>query len=282
MKKTLMATAIISIMAMALTACGGGKEAAETQEPVDVNVFIAASLNNSMTELKEAYEKDHPDVNIVLNADSSGTLMTQIQEGHACDIFFSAAQKQMDTLEEEGMVVEDTRKNVVNNQLAVVTLKDSGTKVTGIENLGDAQSLALADGSVPVGKYTRQALMNIGVLPETDDPSVYTTAEVSEELGGIEISEQANVSKVFTAVLEGACEVGTTYVSDTYGQDENIVILQTVPYEITGNVIYPIARIQNDAASEEETEAAQAFLEYVISEDNKAVFEKYLFDTNVE
>lgn len=282
MKKTLMATAIISIMAMALTACGGGKEAAETQEPVDVNVFIAASLNNSMTELKEAYEKDHPDVNLVLNADSSGTLMTQIQEGHACDIFFSAAQKQMDTLEEEGMVVEDTRKNVVNNQLAVVTLKDSGTKVTGIENLGDAQSLALADGSVPVGKYTRQALMNIGVLPETDDPSVYTTAEVSEALGGIEISEQANVSKVFTAVLEGACEVGTTYVSDTYGQDENIVILQTVPYEITGNVIYPIARIQNEAASEEETEAAQAFLEYVTSEDNKAVFEKYLFDTNVE
>ncbi len=282
MKKTMVTTAMIGILAMALTACGGAKEESSTKEPVDVNVFIAASLNNSMTELKEAYEAENPDVNIVLNADSSGTLMTQIQEGHACDIFFSAAQKQMDTLEEEGMVVEDTRKNVVNNQLAVVTLKDSGTKVTGIENLGDAESLALADGSVPVGKYTRQALMNLGILPETEDPSVYTTAEVSEALGGIEISEQSNVSKVFTAVLEGACEVGTTYVSDTYGQDENIVILQTVPYDITGNVIYPIARIQNEDASEEETEAAQDFLEFVTSEDNKSVFEKYLFDTNVE
>lgn len=280
MKKTMAATVLIGIMSIALTACGGGKKEVSTK--VDVNVFVAASLNNSMTELKEDYEKENPNVNIVLNADSSGTLMTQIQEGHACDIFFSAAQKQMNTLEEEGMVVENTRKNVVNNQLAVITLKDSGTKVTGIENLGDANTLALADGSVPVGKYTRQALMNLGILPETEDPSAYTTAEVSEALGGIEISEQSNVSKVFTAVLEGACEVGTTYVSDTYGQDENIVILQRVPYEITGNVIYPIARIKNEDASEKETEAAQDFLEFVTSQESKAVFEKYLFDTNVE
>ena len=81
---------------------------------------------------------------ITFNADSSGTLLTQIEEGYECDLFFSAAQKQMDQLEADGLVVDGTRANVLNNQVVVISLKDSGTKVTGLENLKDAKSIALA------------------------------------------------------------------------------------------------------------------------------------------
>ena len=213
---------------------------------------------------------------------SSGTLLTQIEEGYECDIFFSAAQKQMDQLESDGLVVDGTRANVVNNQVVVVTRKDSGTKVTGLDNLSEAESFALAGGSVPVGKYTRTALMNMGVLPKVDDSSAITTEEVSEALGGLEISEQDNVSKVLSAVVEGSCEVGTTYYSDTYGFEDELDILQTVGYDLTGNVIYPIACVVNDEADDAQNAAADDFIKFVLSDNAKKVFESYYFDTNVE
>lgn len=251
-------------------------------EKTEIQVFIAASLNNVMQEIAKDYNKTHPNVKITFNADSSGTLLTQIEEGYACDVFFSAAQKQMDQLEkDDGLVVDGTRKNVVNNQVVVVTRKDSGTKVTGLKNIGEASSIALADGSVPVGKYTRQAMMNAGMLPKTDDASKITTEEVSKALGGVEISEQSNVSKVLAAVVEGSCEVGTTYYSDTYGYEDQLTILEKVPYDLTGDVIYPIAQVKNDEADDTEKAAARDFINYVTSDEAKAVFEKYYFDTNV-
>lgn len=248
----------------------------------EIQVFIAASLNTVMEELAAKYNETHPDVKIVYNADSSGTLMTQIEEGYACDVFFSAAQKQMDQLEGEGFVVDGTRANVVNNQLVVLTQKDSGTAVTGLEDLNKAKSIALADGSVPVGKYTRQALMALGTLPEVEDASLITTQEVSEALGGVEISEQANVSKVLLAVAEGSCEVGTTYYSDTWGYEDQVEILQTVGYDLSGNIIYPVAQINNDEADDAEKAAAKEFVDYITSDDAKAVFDQYYFDTDVE
>lgn len=267
-------------------AAGAAEETAAitgSDEEAEIQVFIAASLSTVMDEITEHFNELYPNVKVTFNADSSGKLLTQIEEGYACDVFFSAAQKQMNTLEEDdGLVIEGTRHNVVNNQLCVITLKDSGTKVTGLETLGDASSIALADGSVPVGRYTRVALMNLGILPETDDPSVYTTAEVSEALGGVEISEQSNVSKVLAAVVEASCEVGTTYYSDTYGYEDDIEILEKVPYDLTGNVIYPIAQVQNDEADETEVQAAADFVNYVISDDAKAIFQAYYFDTDVE
>ncbi len=253
----------------------------ETAEETEIQVFIAASLNTVMTELADMYNEEHPEVKITYNADSSGTLLTQIQEGYECDIFFSAAQKQMDDLEADGLMVKGTRADVVNNQVVVVSLKDSGTKVTGLENLNEAESIALAGGSVPVGRYTRQALVNLGTLPETDDPDSITTEEVSEALGGVEISEQDNVSKVLTAVVEGSCEVGTTYYSDTYGYEDDLDILQTVSYDLTGDVIYPIARVVNEEADDAQTAAAEDFLQFILSDEAKAVFDSYYFDTNV-
>lgn len=282
--KRLAAVAVVVAMAAGLIACGAKEEetGSETAEETEIQVFIAASLNTVMIELAEMYNEEHPEVKITYNADSSGTLLTQIEEGYECDIFFSAAQKQMDQLEEDGLVVDGTRANVVNNQVVVVTLKDSGTKVTGLENIGDAENIALAGGSVPVGKYTRQALVNLGILESVDDVSTITTEQVSEALGGVEISEQDNVSKVLAAVVEGSCEVGTTYYSDTYGYEDDLDILETVSYDLTGNVIYPIAQVFNEEADDAQTKAAEDFLKFILSDEAKAVFDAYYFDTNVE
>ena len=296
MKKRILAMMLASAMVVGLAGCGGSSDSKDTKEETkteetaktddaeetEIQVFIAASLNTVMTELAEEYNKEHPEVKITYNADSSGTLLTQIEEGYECDIFFSAAQKQMEQLEKDGLVVDGTRANVVNNQVVVVSLKDSGTKVTGLEYLNEASSIALAGGSVPVGKYTRQALVNLGTLNKVDDVSTITTQEISDALGGVEISEQDNVSKVLAAVVEGSCEVGTTYFSDTYGYEDKLDILQKVSYDLTGNVIYPIARVQNDEADEVQNKAADDFIKFITSDAAKAVFDSYYFDTNVE
>lgn len=282
MRRRILAGMLAGVMLFTMAGCAGGAdETAESGKTTEIQVFIAASLNTVMTELADLYNEDHPEVKIIYNADSSGTLLTQIREGYECDIFFSAAQKQMDDLEADGLMVEGTRADVVNNQVVVVTLKDSGTKVTGLEDLDRAESIALAGGSVPVGKYTRQALVNLGILPDTEEPDGITTEEVSEALGGVEISEQDNVSKVLTAVAEGSCEVGTTYYSDTYGYEDDLDILQTVSYDLTGDVIYPVARVVNEEADEAQTAAAEDFLEFILSDEAKAVFESYYFDTDV-
>ncbi len=280
MKKKVLAIIMSLAMVFAFVGCGSSEDT--SAEKTKVLVFAAASMQSSLEELEANFEEANPDIDIILNCDSSGTLMEQIEEGAPCDVFFSAAQKQMDQLEADGLVVEGTRSNVLNNQLVVITQPDSETAVTGLANLKDAKSLALADGSVPVGKYTRQALINLGILDEVEDPATITTQEVSEALGGVEINEGANVSKVLTDVIEGSSEVGTVYLSDTYGQEDSVKIIETVSYEVTGNIIYPIAQIVNKDASDAETEAAATVLEYLTSDDAKALYDTHLFDTNVE
>ena len=275
-KKTV-AAGLVLLMTASLAACDGKKTDTKTEdkktetkadkeEDVELQVFIAASLNTAMTDIAERYEKEHPNVKIVYNADSSGTLLTQIEEGYECDLFFSAAQKQMDQLETDGLVVEGTRHNVVNNQVVVITLKDSDTAVTGLENLNEAKSIALAGGSVPVGKYTRQALVNAGILEKADDVSIIPTATVSEALGGVEINECANVGAVTSAVAEGSNEVGTVYYSDTYGLEDRLEILQVIPYDLTGDVIYPVAQVQNPEAEELESTTAKEFIDFLITD----------------
>ena len=289
MKKRVLAAMLAGVMVLGLAGCGGSsddkKEDAKTEdtakdedkesdgeqfENTTITIFAAKSLNGVVDEL------------IVASYDSSGTLMEQIEQGAACDLFFSAAQKQMDQLEGDELVVDGTRANVVNNQVCVVTYKGSDTKVTGLEDIDKAESFALADGSVPVGKYTRQAMVNAGMLDKVDDVSAITTQEVSDALGGIEINECANVGAVTAAVSEGSNEVGTVYKSDTYGLEDKLEILQVVGYDLTGDVIYPVAQIKNDEADDLESEAALDFLHFLTSDKAKEVYEKYLFDTDVE
>ena len=181
MKKKVISLMLVAAMGLSLAACGNkntdqgaatdtsakteqtdaSEAAPETADQLDsttITVFAAASLENALNEVIEKYNESQPNVTVVPSYDSSGTLLAQIEEGAACDVFFSAAQKQMDTLQnDDQLVVDGTRHNVVNNQVVVITYKGSGTAVTGLENLKDAKSIALADGSVPVGKYTRQA-----------------------------------------------------------------------------------------------------------------------------
>ena len=285
MKKRVLSVFLAGILPILLAGCGsdgsGEKQTGENPQ-AEIQVFIAASLNTVMEDLAERYQETSPDVKITLNADSSGTLLTQIQEGYECDLFFSAAQKQMDDLEADGLVKDGTRANVVNNQVVVVTLKDSGTKVTGLETLKDAESIALAGGSVPVGRYTREALKSLGLLDGSKPAEEYTTEEVSAALGGVEISEQDNVSKVLITVAEGSCEVGTTYYSDTYGYEEDLEILETVGYDLTGDVIYPVCLVENPEADDRQAKAAEDFYEFILSEEAKEVFDSYYFDTDVE
>ena len=285
MKKKCMAILTAITVVCSLAACGGSSASTAPAEETEIQVFIAASLNTVMQEVAAAYNKQHPEVKITYNADSSGTLLTQIEEGYACDVFFSAAQKQMDKLEnEDKLVVEGTRANVVNNQVVVVSRKDSGTKVTGLADIANAAGIALADGSVPVGRYTRVAMINSGLLQgyDVDAAADITTQQVSDALGGVEISEQGNVSKVLAAVVEASCEVGTTYYSDTYGYEDELDVLETISYDLTGDVIYPIAQVVNEEADDAEKAAAADFVKFVTGDEAKAIFEAYYFDTNVE
>ena len=255
----------------------------EVFDDTTVTVFAAKSLNSVMETLISEYNKTQPNVKLVGSYDSSGTLMVQIEEGADCDVFFSAAIKQMNQLDEtDGLVVEGTRHNVVNNQVCVVTYKGSNTQVTGLEDIKKAGSIALADGSVPVGKYTRQAMVNSGMLEKVDDVSKISTTDVSEALGGVEINECANVGAVTSAVAEGSNEVGTVYYSDTYGLEDRLKVLQVVPYDLTGNVIYPAAQVVNKETDETEQAAAKDFVEFLTSDEAAAIFRNYYLDTEAE
>ena len=308
MKKKVLSLILAGVMVLSMTACGSqntdqgaandtsakaeqsdSSEAAkensdsEELESTQITVFAAASLENALNEVIKKYNETQPNVTIIPSYDSSGTLLAQIEEGAACDVFFSAAQKQMDTLQnDDQLVVDGTRHNVVNNQVVVITYKGSGTAVTGLENLKDAKSIAMADGSVPVGKYTRQAMVNAGMLDAVDDVSTIPTDVISQALDGVEINECGNVSAVKTQVAEGSNEVGTVYYSDTYGLEDKLDILQVISYDLTGNVIYPIAQVKKDEADELEQKAALDFVNFVKSDAAKAIFDSYYFDTNVE
>lgn len=308
MKKKVLSLILAGAMVLSMAACGSqntdqgaandtsakaeqsdiseaAKENSDSEEleSTQITVFAAASLENALNEVIKKYNETQPNVTIIPSYDSSGTLLAQIEEGAACDVFFSAAQKQMDTLQnDDQLVVDGTRHNVVNNQVVVITYKGSGTAVTGLENLKDAKSIAMADGSVPVGKYTRQAMVNAGMLDAVDDVSTIPTNVISQALDGVEINECGNVSAVKTQVAEGSNEVGTVYYSDTYGLEDKLDILQVISYDLTGNVIYPIAQVKNDEADELEQKAALDFVNFVKSDAAKAIFDSYYFDTNVE
>lgn len=277
-KNTVWYIAVIVLITVGFVGCIKREEYKKTE----INVFLAASLDNVIMDLTEKFNEENPDIKINLNADSSATLLTQIKEGASCDIFFSAAQNQMNELEEEHLIKEGTRRDVLNNQVVVVTLKNSNTKVTGLSDIEKAESIALAGANVPVGKYTREALINIGKLEKVEDASKITTKAISEKLRITEISEQDNVSKVLLAVAEGSCEVGTIYYSDLYEYEDRLEILEMVSHDLTGNVTYPICLVENEEADEAKKKASEKFYEFILSEEAKKVFEQYYFDTNIE
>lgn len=217
-------------------------------EPADLYVFIAASLKNTMETVKESYEKQHPGVTVIYNADSSGTLKTQIEEGARCDVFFSAATKQMDELKESGYVIDGSVHNLLVNQVVLIKPKGASTTVTGFDNITQAANLALAGEDVPVGQYARKMFTNMGIL---------------DSVMNMEINEGANVTAVLTAVAEGSNEVGIVYATDAASMADKVDIIAKADKSLIDPAIYPVGQIEDKEASEEEKKTAEDFLKYL-------------------
>ena len=268
------------ILTAGLFAGCGKKDTAD----VDLSIFAAKSLNGVMDEICAAYTRAHPNVNFRNNYDSSGTLMAQIKEGAKCNIFFSAGVAQMDELQngyDGGSVVDGTRVDLLNNQVCLVTYKNSGTAVTGFADISKAKNMALADGTVPVGQYTRVALVNSKMVEgDASKPQDISDSDISKALDGLEINSCANVGAVASAVAEGANEIGTVYYSDTFGYENQLDIIEKLPNSLTGDVIYPIAALKGDSATSDELEAAKEFIAYLQTDEAMSVFEKYHFSVN--
>lgn len=226
---------------------------AEETKPVDVYVFIAASLKNTMDKIKENYESTHPGVTIIYNADSSGTLQKQIEEGAQCDIFFSAAPKQMNALKEGGLVEEGSDTNLLVNKVVLIKPKGEKTAVTGFENITAASSLALAGEDVPVGQYARKLFTNMGIL---------------DQVMKMEINEGANVTAVLTAVAEGSNEVGVVYATDAASMPEKVEIIAEADKTKIDPAVYPVGLIKDKEASEDQKKAAAEFKKYLTSDES--------------
>lgn len=264
MKKKLAVIALAGMMMTGLTA--GSVHAAEPGG--EVYVFIAASLANAMEEIQKDFNQKYPDVEIFYNADSSGTLQTQIEEGSRCDIFFSAAEKQMDALVEEKLAKEDSVVDLLENKVVLIKLKDAETKVTGFENITEAENLALAGEDVPVGQYARE---------------IFTNLEIMDQVEEMEINEGKNVTEVLAAITQGSNEVGVVYATDAASVADQVDIIAEAPAEaLKTPVLYPVGLTVDEEASSAEQAAAEAFLKYLQTEDAKTVFEEHGFSPYTE
>ena len=252
MRKKLIAAMMAGVLSAGMFSTG--VFAADTDLKGEVNTFIAASLSNAMEEIQKDFNETYPDVEILYNAD---------EEGARCDIFFSAADKQMDALVDENLAKKDTVEDILENKVVLIKPKDGETKVTGFENITDAANIALAGDSVPVGQYSREIFDNLGI---------------TDEVNKMEINEGKNVSEVLAAVSEGSNEIGIVYATDAASVADKVdVIAEATADALKTPVLYPVGLIEDKEASEDDTAAAEAFLEYIKSDDAMKVFEKYGF-----
>ena len=261
MKKKMISVMLSGVLAAGMSA--GSVQAAAEDTSGDLYVFIAASLNNAMEEIQKDFNEDYPDVNILYNADSSGTLQTQIEEGSRCDIFFSAATKQMDALVDEELAKKDSVVDLLENKVQLIKPAGTETKVTGFENITDAANLALAADTVPVGQYAREIFDNLGI---------------TDQVMAMEINECEDVSAVLAAVSEGSNEVGIVYATDAASVADKVDVIATAnDTELKSKVIYPVGLVKNTEADDAEVAVAKAFVDYLKTPEAAAVFERYGF-----
>ena len=262
MKKKILTIMLAGAMAAGMSA-GSVQAAAAEDASGDLYVFIAASLSNAMEDIQKDFNKEYPDVNILFNADSSGTLQTQIEEGSRCDVFFSAATKQMDALVDEELADKDSVVDLLENKVVLIKPKDGETKVTGFENITDAENIALAGEDVPVGQYSREIFKNLGI---------------EDDINKMEINEGKNVTEVLASVSEGSNEIGVVYATDAASVADKVDIIAEAPAgSLETPVLYPAGFIVDSEASDSESAAAKAFLEYLQTDGAMKVFEEYGF-----
>lgn len=229
----------------------------------EIYVFAAASLTATMNQIKDKFEAQNPNVKIVYNFDSSGTLKTQIENGARCDLFFSAAPKQMNQLSELGLIDESTRTDMLENKVALVTPDGNPKNVTNFQNLADRLKtheegflFAMGNSDVPVGQYTQK---------------IFDYFEIDESAVSSNITYGSNVSVVATTVKEGGASCGAVYQTDAFTYELNIV--DTATKDMCGQVIYPASVIKGAV----NYEAAKQFLEYLKGEEATAIFESVGF-----
>ncbi len=261
MKKRL-ALLLALMMVLTLAACGE-KPAAPVDEPVELIVFAAASLTETLSDIGGRYVIDHPDVTIRFNFESSGTLKTQIEEGAACDIFLSAGQKQMDQLEELGLVDTASRFDILENKVALCVATNSNCGIASYDDLEKALQagtikLAMGNSDVPVGQYTQKIFAYYGL-----DKEALARAGC--------ITYGSNAKEVTTQVSEGTVDCGILYATDAFSAALDVA--DTATAEMCGQVIYPAA-IMKDAP---QREAAADFMAYLKAEEASMLFESVGF-----
>lgn len=250
MKKT---WSVILFLLLVLTAC------TSRPEEVELHIFAAASMTETMDQIKEDYKSVAPNVTIVPTYDSSGTLLTQIQEGADCDLFISAAQKQMNTLEESGGLLEGTRVDLLENKVTLAVPNGNPKGIESFDQLaellkaGDVM-LAMGNSDVPVGQYTQKIFTYYGLDEET-----LAAAGV--------LSYGSNVKEVTTHVSEATVDCGIIYGTDAVSA--GLTVVDTATAEMCGQVIYPAAVLAGSGRPEE----AKAFLNYLQSVDCAKIFE---------
>lgn len=243
--------------------------AAETE----LVVFAAASLTETLTKIGERYEEENPDITLAFNFDSSGTLKTQIEEGADCDVFLSAGQKQMNELdlsagEEKNpdqldFVKEDSRIDLLENKVALVVPEDNPKKIGSFSQLAELLKdgeilMAMGNADVPVGQYTQKILDYYGLNEE-------------ELAQAGKITYGTNVKEVTVQVLEGSVDCGVVYCTDAFSA--GLEVIDSATAEMCGQVIYPAAVMKNSS----DPEAAQAFLDYLGTDEAMDLFEEVGF-----
>ena len=228
-------------------------------ESVQLTVFAAASLTETLNEIAEQYKTVAPNVELVFNFDSSGTLKTQIEEGADCDLFLSAAQKQMNALQDEDLINADTRIDLLENKVVLAVPEGNPADIQSFEDIGTdkCKLVALGNEDVPVGSYSVEILTNLGILDELES--------------GNKITYGSNVKEVTTQVKEAAADCGIVYATDAFSAGLETVNQATA--EECRQVIYPAALTASTAHAEE----AQAFLDYLTTDDAAAIFESVGF-----
>ncbi len=273
MKKAI-AFLLAVMMLFALAACGNDKAQAEVEaaeaEEITLYVFAAASMTETLDQIIELYKAEAPNVTIVPTYDSSGTLKTQIEEGAECDLFISAAQKQMNQLDAakdaEGgntdgldFVLSDSRVNLLENKVVLAVPDENKADIQSFEDLGTDKLTLLCIGNedVPVGAYSEEILTTLGILD---------TLKASNKL-----TYGSNVKEVTTQVKEGTVDAGIIYATDAFSAD--LTVVAQADSALCRQVIYPAAVMKNT----QHEEAARDFLAFLQSDAAMQVFQSVGF-----
>lgn len=269
--KKLVSLLLALVMALSLVACGNDAKPSADGNRVTLTVFAAASLTESLNAIGEKYMADNQNVTLVFNYDSSGTLYKQIKEGAVCDLFISAAPKQMNALDGSlkdnadknpdglDMIETGSRVDLLENKVTLVVPKGNPKGIESFDQLAELLKsgdvlLAMGNSDVPVGQYTLKIF------------SYYSLEEADLAAAGV-LTYGSNVKEVTTQVSESVVDCGVIYATDAYSAGLTVVASATA--DMCGRVIYPAAVLSGSAHPAE----AQAFLDYLKSADASAAFE---------